>query len=107
MCSSDLDILEEDSEILIILEVPGIARKELSNARKGKGLSVAGNKSLGQERRLGQYYQMERPFGTFTRYFELPVSVEEHLIQTHLDNGLLQIRIPKPLDEQPRKILME
>ena len=50
------------------------------------------------------YHRIERAYGTFTRSFTLPRSVDGTKIAANYTNGVLEIEIPKKEDSRPRQI---
>jgi HSP20 family protein len=103
--SPAVDIREDDKELSILAELPGMKPEEVEITSDNGILTIRGEKSEtrkeGDERR---YHLVERSYGTFTRSFQLPQGVDESKIEADFDNGLLTVRIPKAALPQPKRI---
>ncbi len=103
--SPAVDIREDDKELSILAELPGMNPEEVEITSDNGILTIRGEKSEirreGEERR---YHLVERNYGTFTRSFQLPQGVDESKIEAGFDNGLLTVRIPKAALPQPKRI---
>ena len=67
-------------------------------------LTVSGErKSEHGEGREG-FYRVERAFGAFSRSLTLPKGVDAEAVSAAFDNGVLEVRIPKPEQRKPRRI---
>ena len=51
-----------------------------------------------------RFYRVERRFGTFSRSVPLPPGIDESRINAAYRDGVLEVRIPKPAQAQPRRI---
>jgi HSP20 family protein len=101
-----VDIEENDRELCLALEVPGIEPGQIDINVENGVLTVRGEKTT--ERKEGEedsrYHVIERSYGSFYRSFQLPQGVDEGQIQAEHKNGVLIIRIPKTALPQPRRI---
>ncbi len=96
----DADVLENEKEILIVAELPGMKREEIKITVENDVLSIHGDKKaeeeLGEER-SGSLVR-ERTFGHFLRSFLLPKYADKEKISAEYKDGVLRIRIPKKED---------
>lgn len=103
--SPAVDIREDEKELTILAELPGMKPENVEITCDNGILTVRGEKSEtrkeGDERR---YHLVERSYGAFTRSFQLPQGVDESKIEAGFDNGLLTVRIPKTALPQPKRI---
>ncbi|MBX6331726.1 MAG: Hsp20/alpha crystallin family protein [Gemmatimonadaceae bacterium] len=100
-----VDVREDDKELLIDVEVPGIKPEDLNVSVENGVLSVSGEKRAERkEGEEGRYHTVERTYGSFFRSFQLPKGVDESQINANYDNGVLTISIPKAALPQPRRI---
>ena len=100
-----VDIREDDKELTILAELPGIKPEQVEVTCDNGVLTVRGEKSEtrkeGDERR---YHLVERSYGSFARSFQLPQGVDESKIEAGFENGVLLVRIPKAALPQPKRI---
>lgn len=67
-------------------------------------LTVAGERRAEQESKGEGYYRIERSTGSFARSLTLPEGIDPEAVQADFDNGVLEIRVPKPERAKPRKV---
>jgi len=100
-----VDIKENDSDIRIDLELPGMKPEDVEITAENGLLTIRGEKrSERKEGDEGRYHVVERSYGTFMRTFSLPQGVDESQIQAEFNEGVLSIRIPKAALPQPKRI---
>lgn len=100
-----VDIRENENELLITAELPGIDPDHVEVTCDNGVLTIRGEKQ--QERKEneeGRFHLIERTYGTFSRSFQLPQGVDESKIDADFDRGVLNVRIPKAALPQPRRI---
>lgn len=90
-----MDIFEDEAEVHIELEVPGMSRDELNIRLDRDRLSIEGFKHSGGDSECLRYICVEREFGIFRRIVEIPVSVDASGVRAALADGMLRIRLPK------------
>lgn len=101
----NVDVLESAQEVQIVVEVPGLAARDITAAAKGNQLRIRGVKRA--DRRPGsrtKFLCMERFFGEFEKIVALPSAVNVKSAKATLADGLLLIRIPRVLSDR-RKVL--
>jgi len=88
------DIIESEEEYKILLDLPGLTKKEINIALKDHVLSVKGERS--EELSEGETYRrQERRSGVFSRSFALPENVNAAETEAHFRSGVLTIKMPK------------
>jgi HSP20 family protein len=100
-----VDIKENDKEIRLELELPGMKPEDVEITAENGVLTVRGEKQ--EERKEGEdsrYQVIERVYGTFLRTFQLPQGVDEDQIKAEFNNGVLSLHIPKAALPQPKRI---
>ena len=100
-----VDVQENDKEILLELELPGLKPENVEVTAENGVLTVRGEKK--SERKEGEesrYHVVERTYGSFMRTFQLPQGIDEEQINAEFENGILMLHIPKAALPQPRKI---
>lgn len=95
-----VDVREDDGAYTIWLEVPGVRREALDIALQNNVVTIKGAKE--QATVEGRYRRVERSYGTFVRSIGLPRPVDENGVTANLENGVLEVRLPK--QEQVRAL---
>ncbi len=67
-------------------------------------LTLRGERKLEKEDKRENYHRIELAYGTFTRSFSLPGTVDAEKIRAEAKNGLLTVHLPKRLEAKPRAI---
>lgn len=104
------DVVERESEIQVIMEIPGMRPEDLHIDLETNVLTVSGEKQEEFEeegKEPGTYHLSERRYGRFSRSFVLPRDVEQEQIRARVENGLLKIAIPKSERARRRRIEIE
>jgi HSP20 family protein len=98
-----VDVAEEGDKILVKVEVPGMDEKDLKINFEDGMLTVTGERQF-ERKDERNYHRIERAYGTFTRTFSLPRTVDASAIIANYRNGILEIEIPKKEEAKPRQI---
>jgi HSP20 family protein len=98
-----VDVIEEQERILVKVEVPGVEEKDLRVTFEDGLLTVTGERQF-ERKDDRNYHRIERAYGTFTRTFTLPRSVDAARIAADYRNGVLEIAIPKKEESLPKQI---
>lgn len=99
-----LDVIDNETEITVKAEVPGMAAKDVDVSITGNNLRLSGQKDECKEEKAENCYLSERRFGSFQRSIELPEGVDSERISAEQDNGVLTIKIPKLRTAKPKHI---
>ena len=98
-----VDVVEQTDRILVKVEVPGVDEQDLRVTFEDGMLTVGGERRF-ERRDDSNYHRIERAYGSFTRTFTLPRSVEASQIAANYRNGVLEIEIPKKEESRPKQI---
>lgn len=98
-----VDIRETDQELTFAIEIPGSESGDVEVTTENGVLTVHGERTE-MWKDEGRYHLSERGSGSFVRRFQLPDGIDTDLIEAEVENGLLQVRIPKSALPQPKKI---
>jgi|SRR6187402_18575 HSP20 family protein len=101
-----LDVWETDSEVVYAFDLPGIPQDKISIETKEDTLTVSAERERREEAADEGFYRFERRYGTFARAVGLPQGVDQDQISASYDNGVLEVRVPKPEEEKPRRIAL-
>ena len=93
--SPKFDVVENDKEILVKAELPGIAEDNIDVEVTEKTLSIKGEKKDEHEEKGDSYIIRESSYGTFQRSFSLPDNVDGNNANASFKKGVLTIKIPK------------
>jgi HSP20 family protein len=99
-----LDIHENDNEVTLHAEIPGIAAKDLEINISGTTLTIAGHKQERQEHKGGNCWNCECRYGSFRRVVELPETVDPDRVTAESDNGVVTIRVAKKPGAKTKKV---
>jgi HSP20 family protein len=98
-----VDVVEEKDKVLVKVEVPGVDEKDLRVTFEDGLLTIAGERQF-ERKDDRNYHRIERAYGSFTRTFSLPRSVDGSQIVANYRNGVLEVEIPKREEAKPRQI---
>jgi HSP20 family protein len=99
-----VDIYEDEHNITLKLEVPGIEEKDIDVRIEGNTLAVHGERKIEKEEKEENFRRVERQYGEFTRSFTLPSSVDPDQVTAHYDKGVLKINLAKKAEAKPKQI---
>jgi HSP20 family protein len=99
-----VDVWETDEELVLSFDLPGIPEDQVAVELDDNVLTVSGERERASEHSSERFYRFERRFGTFSRSVTLPQGVQEDAIKATYENGVLEIRVPKPEEPKPKRI---
>ena len=99
-----VDIVENDNDILIKAELPGVEARDVEIALDNNVLSLKGEHRIEKEVSRENYHRMERACGSFSRSFTIPASIDGDRVTADFKNGLLTITLPKKEGSRGRTI---
>ena len=101
LVAPDIDIRENDKEIVLEAELPGIDEKDVAVVVKNGVLSLKGEKKVERDEKKDAYHLSERSYGAFERSFRLPDGIDEDNIKASFEKGVLRIAMPKIAEKTP------
>ena len=99
-----VDVYEDEHNITLKIEVPGIDEKDIDVSIENNTLTVRGERTLEKEEKEENFQRVERQYGSFTRSFTLPNSVDPEQVSADYNKGVLKIRIAKKAEAKPKQI---
>jgi HSP20 family protein len=99
-----VDIYEDEHVIAVKMEVPGIDEKDIDVRIENTTLTVHGERKIEKEEKEENFRRIERQYGSFTRSFTLPSSVDLGQVSAHYDKGVLKITLTKKAESKPKQI---
>ena len=100
-----VDVCERQSEIVILVEMPGIDRADVKLSWHEGVLTITGHKREMQDMCVARYHCVERISGHFRRDIAINIPIEHRLARAELRDGLMRIYLPKRSSEpEPSEI---
>jgi HSP20 family protein len=99
-----VDVYEDEHTVTLKIEVPGIDEKDIDVRLENNTLTVHGERKIEQEEKEENYRRVERHYGSFTRTFTLPTTVDSEKVSANYDKGVLKIALPKKAEAKPKQI---
>lgn len=101
------DIFEADDAVVIKVEVPGVDIKDVNIELNGNMLTLNGVRRFTKNLKEEHFHRMEFFYGTFQRVFNLPKVAGDKGVDADLNDGVLEIRVPKARKHHARHIKVE
>ena len=98
------DIYEDDETVSLRFELAGVDPKSVDIRFENGVMTVRGERKLEKEDRRDDYHRVELSYGTFTRSFSLPATVDPEKIRADAKDGILTVSLPKKAEAKPRSI---
>ena len=99
-----VDIYEDEHNITLKIEVPGIDEKDIDVRIENNTLIVHGERKIEKEEKEENFRRVERQYGSFSRSFTLPTTVDPGQVSANYDNGVLKIKLAKKAEAKPKQI---
>jgi len=99
-----VDIFEAENGIVVAVELPGVNKDSVAVEVKDDVLTLKGERFADPAISEDSYYRRERLFGPFKRSFTLHQNIKPDQIKATFKDGILQIEIPRPVEEHPKQI---
>lgn len=99
-----VDIYEQDGNIVLKAELPGVDPKQVDVRLENNTLTLSGERKVDNEVKQESYHRVERAYGSFTRSFTLPSTVDQEKIKADYKDGVLKVTLPKREEAKPKQI---
>lgn len=99
-----VDVYEDEHNVTLKIEVPGIEEKDIDVRIENNILTVHGERKFEKEEKEENYRRVERQYGSFTRSFTLPNTVDAEKVSANYDKGVLKINLAKKAEAKPKQI---
>jgi HSP20 family protein len=99
-----MDLIETEDSLVLRGDLPGLTEDDVDIEIKDNVLTVSGERTTDNEEKGEGYYRVERAFGSFSRSLTLPAGVDADKVEANFDNGVLEVRIPKPAEAKPTRV---
>lgn len=99
-----VDIYETENELVIKADLPEITEKELDIRVENNMLTIRGERKFEEKVKEENYLRIERTYGSFSRSFSLPNTVNTEAIKAEYKNGVLTVELPKRAESKPKQV---
>ena len=99
-----VDISETDTQFEISAELPGIKKENINVGLEKSRLTISGERKMKNEEKGKNFHRVETQYGSFTRSFYLPDTIDEDSVQAKYEDGILNITINKSNDKVKKQI---
>jgi len=107
MWAPAVNTYEDKDAFLLSCDLPGMDQKDVKLNLDNNMLTISGTRKLEHEDKRENYQRVECFFGTFSRSFTLPATVDAAKIDASMENGVLTIRLPKQEESKPKQIAIK
>ena len=102
--SPALDVIEDEKGYVIVVELPGVSKKDVHVNLDNGVLTLSGEKKLEKVEGKSEYQIVGRSYGSFSQSIRLGDAIEGAKAEAKFRDGLLSIRIPKSEAARPKEI---
>ncbi len=99
-----VDVYEDEHNVTLKIEVPGIEEKDIDVRIENNTMTVHGERKFEKDEKEENYLRVERQYGSFTRTFTLPNTVDTENVSANYDKGVLKIKLAKKAEAKPKPI---
>jgi HSP20 family protein len=96
-----------DQELVLKAELPDMTREDIDITVDNGTLTIKGEKKLSSDVKEEQFHRIERRYGTFSRSFSLPQTVDPNKVSAEYKHGVLTVRLPLREEAKPRSIKVD
>ena len=90
-----VDVIDRDDEVVVRAAVPGYKKEDIEISVSNSTLTLKGETKTEQKEEKGDYYRSEITQGSFYRMIELPAPVDEAKAKASMQDGMLELTLPK------------
>jgi HSP20 family protein len=105
--SPSVDIFETENELVLKADLPDVKLDEIEVRVENQTLTLKGERKFEEDKTVRGYHRIERSYGTFTRSFTVPSTVDPDMVQAEFRNGVLTVKLPKKEAAKPRQVKIE
>ncbi len=99
-----VDIYETPNELVVKADLPDVEEKDIDVRVENNLLTIRGERKFSKEISEDNYLRVERTYGSFSRSFSLPNTVNPEAIKAEYKNGVLTLTLPKREESKPRQV---
>ncbi len=103
-----VDVLETEDELVLKADVPDVSLNDIHIEIEQGTLTIKGERKFEKVEGKGAgYHRIERSYGEFVRYFQVPDTVDTGRVKADYRNGVLTVTLPKKEAAKPRTIKVD
>jgi len=102
-----VDIFETPEKVVLRADLPGVAEREIDLRIENNMLTLRGERRFLKETKEEDYHRIERAYGSFSRSFQLPGTINQEGIQATHRDGVLEVVLPKSEETRPKHIKVD
>ncbi len=99
-----LDVSESDSEVIVRASLPGFKKSDVEVEVHDGVLTIKATRDEQSEESNERYYRRERRSGSLSRRVALPGAVDNGKATATMTDGVLEVRVARSAEAQPRKL---
>jgi HSP20 family protein len=96
-----------DHELVLKAELPDVTREAIDINVENFVLTIRGEKKVGSDVKEEQFHHVERRYGSFSRSFSLPQTVDTGKVSADYKDGVLTVRLPLREEARPRSVKID
>jgi len=107
-CMPPVDIFQTgEHELVLKAELPDMSREDIEISIENFVLTIKGEKKASTDVKDEQYHHVERRYGSFSRSFSLPQTVDPNRVSADYKQGVLTVKLPLREEAKPRTIKVD
>jgi len=99
-----VDIHETESELVVTADLPGMTEEDIDVRVENNMLTIRGERKFEKSVNEDNFLRVERAYGSFSRSFSLPNTVNTEAIKAEYRNGVLSVKMPKREESKPKQV---
>ncbi len=99
-----VDIYETENDLVLKADLPEVAENDIDIRVENNMLTIRGERKLEESVKEDNYLRVERAYGSFSRSFSLPTTVDTESIKANYKNGVLTVELPKRAESKPKQV---
>jgi HSP20 family protein len=99
-----MDLVETDEHLVLRADLPGLNEDDVNIEIRDNVLTISGERKAEHTDSSEGFHRVERAFGSFSRSLSLPDGVDADKVNAEFDNGVLEVKIPKPEERKPHRV---
>jgi HSP20 family protein len=102
-----MDLVEEGEQYVLRADLPGVGEDDVSVELEDNVLTVSGERKSEHREQGDGFRRIERSSGSFSRSLTLPEGIDAEQIRARFEQGVLEVRVPKPEQRKPRRVAID
>ncbi|MEW5975539.1 MAG: Hsp20/alpha crystallin family protein [Acidobacteriota bacterium] len=102
--SPPVDIYETEGEVILKAELPEVNQNQIDIKVENNTLTISGERALERDAKRENFHRIERAYGSFSRSFSLPTTIDQEKIRAEYKDGILKLTMPKREETKPKQI---